>query len=190
MVTEMEETLMHQPAHVIKRVFCALLIWGAAASVFGQPPGAGGGNGELALNGTIWVGKEPHRRVTVTTSGAIEIKDGKDIYVRFVEQVDDIFVIEVRWWNVSANINVLEYGVLTRISPNVYRYIEADQHNFGVPHGHFPGIIGRGTFELQGRNAAKLIQIGHLVDGSASGFTTMLERVDTLPDVPIPQTYP
>lgn len=166
----------------------AILCVGVAA--FGQRVGAGEGRGELALNGTIWVGKEPHRRVTVTTDGTIEIKEGKDIYVRFIEQVDDIFVIEVRWWNVAAGINVLEHGVLTRISPNVYRYIEADQHLFGVPHGHFPGIVGRGTFELQGRNRAKLIQIGHLTDGSASGFTTVLERAESLPEVPLPQTYP
>jgi hypothetical protein len=170
----------------------ALLCFGA-----GESPAAGSSaeeqghpNSALALEGSIWVGKNPHRRVTVTTDGNIEIKEGKDIYVRFVRQVDDIFVIEVRWWNVSANINVLEYGVLTRISPNTYRYIEADHHDFGVPRANFPGIVGRGTFELMGRDQAKLIQIGHLVDGSASGFTTILERTDTLPIVPVGQTYP
>lgn len=170
---------------------CALLCTGALAMAFKQPSAsAAGGQGELALKGTIWVATAPHRRVTVTTEGDIEVKEGKNIYVRFLDQIDDIFVIEVRWWNMAANINVLEHGVLTRISPNVYRYIEADHHELGFPTPDFPGIVGRGTFEIQGRNRAKFIQIGHLIDGSASGFTTMLERTDELPQVPIPQTYP
>jgi hypothetical protein len=142
------------------------------------------------LKGTIWVGKEPHRRVTVSTDGDIEIKEGKDVYVRFVEKVDDIFVIEVRWWNVTANINVLEFGVLTQIAQNEYRYIEADQLSDGVVPSEFPGIVGRGTFELLEGDKAKLIQIGHLIDGSASGFTAILERADALPDVPVGQTFP
>lgn len=161
----------------------------ALAIAVGQSVNAGG-QGELALNGTIWVAMDTHRQVSVTADGDIEIKEGKDIYVHFVEKVDDIYVIEVRWWNESAGLNVLEFGVLTRISPNVYRYIEADHHSFGVPAFNFPGIIGRGTFELRGRNKAELIQIGHLIDGSASGFTTVLERANELPYVPVPQTYP
>ncbi len=168
---------------------CALLCAGVAAVATGQSNNAGG-NGELALEGTIWVGKDTHRRVSVDFEGNIEIKEGKDIYVRFIEKIDNIYVIEVRWWNESVGINVLEFGVLTRISPNVYRYNEADHHNFGVPNFNFPGIIGRGTFELKGRNKAELIQIGQLIDGSASGFTTLLERTDELPVVPVPQTYP
>lgn len=167
----------------------ALLCASAAAVALGQTPNAGG-QGELALEGTIWVAKDTHRRVSVTVEGDIEIKEGKEIYVRFLEKVDNIYVVEIRWWNVSQGLNVLEHAVLTRISSNVYRYIEADHHDFGVPNDDFPGIIGRGTFELRGRNQAELIQIGHLIDGSASGFTTMLERAEEVPYVPVPQSYP
>ena len=181
--------MYHLSRTAVAVALCVALCAGAAALAVAQSENAGG-KGELALKGTIWVGKNTHRRVSVTTDGDIQIKEGKDIYVHFVEKVDDIYVIEVRWWNESAGLNVLEYGVLTRVSPNIYRYIEADHHSFGVPIFNFPGIIGRGTFELKGRNTAELIQIGHLVDGSASGFTTLLERADELPDVPVPQTYP
>lgn len=169
----------------------AALLASLSLSAFaGGPGGKSGSQGKQDLEGTIWLAKDVHRRVSVTYDGQIEIKEGKDIYVHFIEKVDDIYVIEVRWWNVSAGIHVLEYGVLTRISPNIYRYVEADHHNFGVPNFDFPGIIGRGTFELKGANAAELIQIGQLIDGSASGFTTLLEKVDEVPVVPIPQTYP
>jgi uncharacterized protein YdeI (BOF family) len=183
---------MHRWSRIVAAAaLCALLSAVSLATALGQSSASSaGGQGELALKGTIWVAKAPHRRVTVTTDGDIEVKEGKDIYVRFLDQIDDIFVIEVRWWNVTANINVLEHGILTRVSPNIYRYIEADHHELGFPTVDFPGIVGRGTFEIQGRNRAKLIQVGHLVDGSASGFTTMLERTDQLPQVPIAQTYP
>ena len=174
---------------VMTTVLGALLGLGSVTVAFAQSPNAGG-RGELALEGTIWVAKDTHRRVSVTIDGEIEIKEGKDIYVRFLEKVDNIYVIEIRWWNVAQGLNVLEHGVLTRVSPNIYRYIEADHYDFGLPNDDFPGIVGRGTFELRGRDHAELIQIGHLVDGSASGFTTILERADELPDVPVPQTYP
>lgn len=173
-----------------KWAISAVLFGSLFATTLGQPAEEWGGHGKRSLKGTIWVGKKQHRRVTVSTEGDITIKEGKNIYVHFIEKVDDIYVMEVRWWNVTANINVLEHGVLTKESRNVYRYIEADHHDFGVPNDDFPGIIGRGTFELLEGNRAKLIQIGHLVDGSASGFTVVLKRAHALPKVPIPQTYP
>jgi hypothetical protein len=179
----------HHTFRITTNAIGALLCACAAALAMGQP-GNAAGQGELELEGTNWLASETHRRVSVTTDGATEIKEGKDIYVRFLEKVDAIYVIEVRWWNESQGINVLEHGVLTRVSPNIYRYIEADHYDFGLPNTDFPGIIGRGTFELRGKNHAELIQIGHLVDGSASGFTTILERAEELPEVPVPQTYP
>lgn len=142
------------------------------------------------LEGTIWFSKRPHRRVTVDLHGEVEIKEGKEIYVRFVDRIDDIFVIEVRWWNERVGINVLEHGVLTRIEGNQYRYTEADHLDPDCEQPEFPGIVGRGTFELLSKRRAELIQVGHLIDGSASGFTTIVERVDELPEVPLDQTYP
>lgn len=142
------------------------------------------------LEGTIWFSEEPHRRVTVTFDGDIEVKEGKEIYVHFRERIDDIFVIDVRWWNEDANIHVLEHGVLTRIEGNQYRYTESD-HDASCDRGEFPGIIGRGTFELLSEGHAELIQIGHLIDGSASGFTAFVQRVDDFPPLPsIDLTYP
>jgi hypothetical protein len=142
------------------------------------------------LEGTIWVGEELHRRVTVSPCGDVTIKEGKDIYLHFKQRVDDIFVIEVRWWNEEAGINVLEYGVLSQIAPNEYHYVEADHPDPRREPDAFPGIVGQGTFELLADDRAKLIQVGNLIDGSASGFTTFLVPADELPHVPIEQTYP
>ena len=87
-----------------KRAFGALLLFAVVVAAWGQTARTADGRGELALKDTIWVGKEQHRRVTVHFDGTIDIKEGKDIYVRFLDQIDDIFVIEVRWWNESAGI--------------------------------------------------------------------------------------
>jgi hypothetical protein len=143
------------------------------------------------LEGTIWYSEQPHRRVTVDLHGDVEIKEGKEIYVFFKERIDDIFVIEVRWWNPVANLHVIEHGVLTQIEGNQYRYTEADHFDPECPQDEFPGIIGRGTFELLSKGEAEVIQIGHLIDGSASGFTTIVEKVDTFPEPRPPDpTYP
>lgn len=142
------------------------------------------------LEGTVWFSEDEHRRVTVTTCGEVDIKTGKEVYVHFIERVDDLFVIKVRWWNERADLNVLEHGLLTQVAPNVYEYVEADHEGAGKRRDEFPGIIGRGTFELLSKKEAKLIQIGRLVDGSASGFTTTVRQVDELPEPPLAQTYP
>jgi uncharacterized protein YdeI (BOF family) len=142
------------------------------------------------LEGTIWFSQQPHRRASVTLHGDIAVKEGKEVYVWFKDRIDDIFIIEIRWWNEEAKINVLEYGVLTRSEGNQYRYTEADHFTPDCDQPDFPGIIGRGTFELLSKKRAELIQVGALTDGSASGFTTVVERVDTLPLAPIEQTYP
>ena len=142
------------------------------------------------LEGTIWFSEQPHRRASVTLNGDVEVKEGKNLFVHFQDRIDDIFIIAVRWWNEAANINVLEYGLLTHIEGNQYSYTEADHTDPECDQAEFPGIVGRGTFELLSEDRAELIQVGHLIDGAASGFTTVVEKVDTLPVAPIEQTYP
>lgn len=170
-------------------LFAAAFSW---AGVLGVGPAAAQADPEFLtadqLEGTIWFSEQPHRRVTVDTCGDVEIKEGKEIYVFFKQRVDDIFVIEVRWWNEAREINVDEFGVLTQAAPNLYSYVEADQK--GGQGKKFPGIIGQGNFKLVAEDRAELIQLGHLIDGSASGFTTTLQRVDELPVAPIDQSYP
>lgn len=174
----------------IQAAFLAAMITGLS----GSGVAAASGQDDLLspddLEGTIWVGEELHRRVTVSPCGDVSIKEGKDIYVHFTQRIDDIFVIEVNWWNEEAGINVLEYGVLAQIAPNEYHYVEADHPEARRKRDEFPGIIGQGTFELVSEDRAKLIQVGNLIDGSASGFTTFLEPADELPEVPVEQTYP
>jgi hypothetical protein len=139
-----------------------------------------------ALQGTIWMAETTHDRATINASGKLDVKEGKEIYVEFMELIDDVHVIKIHWWNTSNKINVVEYGVLVPGGENHFVYSEA-QH---APGSGFPGIQGQGSFRLINDNTAQLTQIGHLIDGSASAFATDLKRVDKAPEVPIPQTYP
>lgn len=138
------------------------------------------------LAGTIWLSQQPHTRTAVDTKGNIEHKEGKDIYVKFLALKDGVYSIAIHWWNESAKINVMEYGVLVKSAENSYTYIEADHPD----DSGFPGIAGTGTFELLDASTAQFSQLGRLLDGSASAFVNRLHKVSEAPTVEIPQTYP
>lgn len=142
------------------------------------------------LEGTIWLSKKEHTRVAVTPDGKQEIKTGKNFYIRFLSKTDEVYVIELRWWNEKAKINILEHGVLTAIGPGFFHYVETDPLRDGTADANFAGISGQGYFRLVGETTAEVIQLGHLNDGSAAAFTSMLEKTDKLPSVAVPQTYP
>lgn len=174
-------------------VVIGLLLFGGPVATFSVEAGEPGGYLSISeLEGTIWVAKEPHRRVTISNDGDLQIKEGKNVYIRFLQKIDDILVFEIRWWNASATppINVVEYGVLVQVEANIFEIVEADHLVNGAPDPGFVGIIGHGWFELNNTETAKLVQIGHLIDGSASAFTTLLDKTDSLPEVPVEQTYP
>jgi hypothetical protein len=158
-------------------LLCAFVLAGVAAA---EP--------HPELEGTIWFSQEPHSRVTVSNTGEVSLKEGKEIYLQFKKRYGNLYVVDIRWWNKSAGLNVLEHALLTELEPGVYHYVEA--RHMGPGTEHFPGIAGSGTFELLGEDRAELLQIGHLQNGNVSGFTTILQRVDQLPDPGLDQTYP
>ena len=139
-----------------------------------------------ALKGTIWVAQSPHDRTTVTPKGEITVKQGKEIYLEFLDLIDGVYTVKIHWWNVSHNINVVEYAVMVPRSENLFVYSETEHPE----DSGFPGIQGHGSFRLIDYDTAELSQVGHLLDGSASAFITILKRADKRPEVPIPQTYP
>ena len=139
-----------------------------------------------SLAGTIWASTEPHARTTIGADGKISLKEGKDITIAFGDRVDEVYTIEIRWWNVEAGLNVAEYAVVVPEAENVYAYVE--------PHhpkdSGFPGIEGHGTIRIVDETTIEFSQVGRLTDGSASAFATRLTKVDAEPEVPLAQTYP
>jgi|GEM_PF-1891137 len=141
------------------------------------------------LKGTIWLADSTHHRATVDAGGKVLVKEGKEIYVQFLELVDEVLIAKIQWWNVSAKINVVEYAVFSQVDEVTLTYTEATH----PPDSDFPGIEGSGTFEIDDDGdipVAHFTQLGHLLDGSASGFATQLKKVDKVPDIPVSQTYP
>ena len=141
---------------------------------------------DASLAGTKWLSEAEHTRVTVDHRGEVTLKTGKYLYVEVLAESGGVYAVKKRWWNIDAGINVVEHAVLAPESADTYAYVEADHPD----DSEFPGIIGRGSFFLVDENTAEYSQIGHLNDGSASGFVTILKKVDQAPDVPIPQSYP
>jgi hypothetical protein len=138
-----------------------------------------------ALSGTTWCSPQEHARVAVDRFGEVELKEGKDVCVVFAAEAD-LYVMKIIWWNVSNAIHVEEWGVAGPISDTQLLYAE-------TPHdeeSNFPGVIGEGELTLVSDSEMRLMQLGYLIDGSAAGFTTLLEKVDQLPEIPVPISYP
>lgn len=138
-----------------------------------------------ALSGTTWCSPQEHTRVAVDRFGSIDVKEGKDICVLFAEE-SELYVMKVIWWNVSKGVHVEEWGVAGPLSDTQLLFAET-QHEESPD---FPGIIGEGELTLVSDTEMTIMQLGHLIDGSAAGFTTSLKKVDELPEIPIPLSYP
>lgn len=138
------------------------------------------------LPGTVWLADATHDRTTIDRFGAVSIKTGKNIYLQIIDEDQGVFTVKIHWWNVEANINVVKFAVMIREAENFYRYVEVEHPDDSA----FPGIAAGGTFFFLSEWEASLSQIGRLLDGSASAFVTHLQKVDSVPEVPIQQTYP
>lgn len=138
-----------------------------------------------ALDGTIWCSPDEHARVAVDRFGSVDVKEGKDICALFASESDQ-YVMKIIWWNSSKAMHVEEWGVASPVSETQMLYAEA-QHDKG---SDFPGVIGNGTFSLVSDTEMRIVQLGQLVNGSAAGFSTLLEKVDQMPEIPVPVSYP
>lgn len=138
-----------------------------------------------ALDGTIWCSPSEHARGAVDRTGSVDVKEVKDLCAFFASESDH-YVIKIIWWNTSKDIHVEEWEVASPVSETEMFYVEAD-HAEG---SDFPGVIENSELNLVSDTEMTLVQIGHLIDGSAAGFSTSLEKVDQFPEIPVPVSYP
>jgi len=54
----------------------------------------------------------------------------------------------------------------------------------------FPGVTGNGEFSLVSDTEMMFVQNGHLINGAAAGFSTLLKKVDQMPEISVPISYP
>ena len=96
------------------------------------------------------------------------------------------YIVTVTWWNLANRIHVQEWAVASQAGPTRIYYTEARQPGAQ----DFPGIEGFGEIEIVSEDRMKLHQFGFLADGDSAVFDTTLVRVPSLPEIPIPRTYP
>jgi hypothetical protein len=137
------------------------------------------------LDGTTWCSPQTHTRVSVDRLGAVSTKEGKDLCMVFTGQGGG-YLVRIVWWNLSKGINVDEWAIALPVDDTHLDYVEADHPE----QPNFPGIMGQGQIILDSATEMTVTQLGHLVDGSAAGFRTTLAQVESLPEIPIPLTYP
>lgn len=141
------------------------------------------------LKGTVWEAKDPHKRMSIGPDGKIKTAIGQKVYVEFLDYVEGVYAVKVQWWSVEDNLNVVEYGVLVHELETTYAYIEADHPE----DSNFPGISGGGYFRVisgEDGNKAEFSQMGRMLNGHASAFLNVLDKVEKAPVVSVEQTYP
>ena len=136
------------------------------------------------LDESAWCAVEEHTRLDVDAHGATTTKEGKNVCVSFTREGDQLLIV-VEWWNLDRDIYVMEYAIGVPSGRNQLEYIEV-RH---APDSGFPGVSGRGTMTVYG-SRLYMTQLGHLNDGTASGFSNSLVRVEALPEIPIQLTFP
>ena len=151
----------------------------ACGSNFGQF------NGSAELDGTIWCSPNTHSRVAVDNHGKVEVKEGKDVCLEFAQN-SGAYVVKVVWWNEAKAIHLEEWAIAVPTSKTTLQYVEAD--HAGNP--DFIGVVGEGEIVMTSDDVMTLMQLGNLIDGAAAGFVTTLNRVDQMPNIPVPLTYP
>jgi hypothetical protein len=76
----------------IKRVFTRIVHFGVLLLfVVVTSAGASGPEDSGDLKGTFWVANKEHTRSTVDINGEVSVKEGKEIYVEFMEWVDGAY---------------------------------------------------------------------------------------------------
>lgn len=137
------------------------------------------------LDGTTWCAPQQHSRLAVDRLGTVEVKEGKDVCLVFTSKEGN-YIVKIIWWNVSKAIHVEEWAVALPTSDSTLQYVEAD--HAGQP--DFPGIAGEGEITMMSDGQMQLVQVGHLTSGASAGFITTLVKVDQVPEIPVPLTYP
>ncbi|MFO1540074.1 MAG: hypothetical protein ACKOTZ_06450 [Chloroflexota bacterium] len=165
----------------------AVILAAAAGAVASGGERGGKGAPDLAatLDGTTWCSPDVHTRIAVDHLGVVTTKEGKNVCMEMAANAG-AFVVQVTWWNVDAGIHVQEWAVALPTERGTLEYIEP-QH---PDDAGFPGIAGAGELRLTRQGTMLLHQFGLLADGSAAAFTTTLERVEAMPEIPLPVTYP
>ena len=102
------------------------------------------------------------------------------------------WTVEFDWWTADRAIRVKEHALATRVTPKLFNYMEAESpEDRRVPYASTtPGTRGQGFITLTDNNKLKLTQLGRRPSGDASIVVEYLRRVEKLPEISIPLSFP
>ena len=100
--------------------------------------------------------------------------------------------IEFEWWTADRETRVKEHALATRVTPKLFNYMEAiSPEDRRAPYASTtPGTRGQGFITLTENNKLELTQLGRRANGDTSIVIEYLSRVEKLPDISIPLTFP
>ena len=170
---------------ILRHSFVAVGVLTSALALTACASNSEQANSIADLDGTVWCSPNVHSRVAVDFRGNVEVKDGKDVCLAFAQNSGN-YVVKIDWWNESKAIHLVEWAIAIPTSDSTLVYMEAG--HAGNP--DFIGVEGEGEIEMSSNDSMTLMQVGNLIDGSAAGFITELDRVAQMPEIPVPVTYP
>jgi len=170
----------------LRPILIALATSATVMTVAGCGSTGGQATSTADLGGTTWCSTEEHSRVAVDRKGNVEVKEGKDVCIAFTAE-SGAYVTKVVWWNLTNNIHIEEWAVAIPVTDKLLQYGEVGFRGHGED---FVGVYGGGDITIDSNSRMTMSQLGVLMDGTAAGFTTELTKVDQIPDIPIPVTYP
>ena len=100
--------------------------------------------------------------------------------------------VEFEWWKTDRGVRVKEYALATRVTPQLFNYMEAvSPEDRRAPYASTtPGTRGQGFITLTDNNKLKVSQLGRRPNGDTSIVVEYLSRVEKFPDIEIPLTFP
>ena len=163
--------------------------------LFGLPVGVEANPSmSTALNGSKWCTYNDDSAVaSISYRGELKYipHGGSCLSLARIDQ-GPVWKVAFEWWTADREIRVREYALATRVAPNLFNYMEAKSpSDRRAPHASTtPGTRGQGFITLAENNKLKVTQLGRRPNGDTSIVVEYLSRVERLPDIPIPLTFP
>ena len=177
------------------KIFMKRLLLLAPLILFGLPGGAEANPSmSTVLNGSKWCTYNDDNAIaTISYKGELKYipHGGSCLTLARIGQ-GPAWKVEFEWWTASRNIRVKEYALATRVTPQLFNYMEAKSpEDRRAPHSSTtPGTRGQGFITLTDNNKLKVTQLGRRPNGETSIVVEYLSRVEKLPDISIPLAFP
>lgn len=146
------------------------------------------------LDGTKWCTFDKDNSIArITYRGDISYFSSGNTCMS-LEKIGDVGVWKIgfEWWNLEAKIRVREYALGSLLTAKVLAYQEAKSaEDRRFPYASItPGTRGAGYIHLVDSKTIRLSQLGRGPRGDVTLLVYYLEKVDAIPELTLPLTFP